>query len=452
MTKLSKRIVEAAAVRSKDYFIWDDDLPGFGVRIFASGKRSYLIQYRAQGRSRRYTIGLHGVWTAELARQEAKVQLGRVAAGDNPAEERHLDHQAITVKELCRLYLADLEAGLILGKGNRPKKATTIGTDTGRIKRHIIPLLGTRRVKDLTKADINKALKDIMAGKTAVSVKTDKLRGKSIVRGGAGTATRTIGLLGGVLTYACEAGITTTNPAHGIRKPKDNVRDRRLTEDEYRTLGRILRDAIGEDQYATAAEITRQLALTGCRRMEMVGLKCAEMDIGGSCLRLTDSKEGKSTRPVGLPVVEFMEKRLGEASGTHVFAGQGDDNAFGAFPRHWDKIFKGTELEGITPHVLRHSFASIGNDLGFTEVTIAALVGHSKGTVTSKYIHTLDTALIMAADTIAGYIDGLLDGRQFKQTAYALDRNSRKAALARFLSKAAGEPATDSGEKAPLAA
>jgi len=85
---------------------------------------------------------------------------------------------------------------------------------------------------------------------------------------------------------------------------------------------------------------------------------------------------------------------------------------------------------------LRHSFASIANDLGFTEVTIAALVGHAKGSVTSKYIHTLDTALIIAADTIAGYFQGLLDGIEFKQTAYALDRNSRKAALARFLKRA----------------
>ena len=85
---------------------------------------------------------------------------------------------------------------------------------------------------------------------------------------------------------------------------------------------------------------------------------------------------------------------------------------------------------------LRHSLASIANDLGFTEVTIAALVGHAKGSVTSKYIHTLDTALIMAADTISGYIQGLLDGIEFKQTAYALDRDSRKAALARFLKRA----------------
>ena len=74
-------------------------------------------------------------------------------------------------------------------------------------------------------------------------------------------------------------------------------------------------------------------------------------------------------------------------------------------------------------------------------MTIAALVGHAKGSVTSKYFHTLDTALIMAADTIAGYIQGLLDGIEFKQTAYALDRDSRKAAMARFLKRAScGDP------------
>jgi len=106
----------------------------------------------------------------------------------------------------------------------------------------------------------------------------------------------------------------------------------------------------------------------------------------------------------------------------------------------------------VTPHVLRHSFASIANDLGFTEVTIAALVGHAKGSVTSKYIHTLDTALIMAADTISGYIQGLLDGIEFKQTAYALDRDSRKAALARFLKSAAGGDPEEVEEERRLAA
>jgi Arm DNA-binding domain len=158
MGKITKRSVESAPVKTADYILWDDDLSGFGVRIFASGKRSYLTQYRAQGRSRRFTIGAHGVWTPELARREARAQLGRVARCENPAEERHFDTQAITIKELCRLYLADLEAGLILGKRGRPKKPPTIGTDTGRIARHIIPLLGRRRVKDVTRADVNQPL------------------------------------------------------------------------------------------------------------------------------------------------------------------------------------------------------------------------------------------------------------------------------------------------------
>ena len=146
MTRLTKRLVDSAELREKDYFVWDDDLPGFGLRVFATGKKSYLIQYRALGRTRRYTIGFHGVWTPDTARQEAKVQLGRVASGDNPSEERLLDHKSITIKELCNLYSADLKAGLILGKGGRPKKASTILTDIGRIERHIIRLLGVRRV------------------------------------------------------------------------------------------------------------------------------------------------------------------------------------------------------------------------------------------------------------------------------------------------------------------
>src|SRR5690606_34926274 len=98
-------------------------------------------------------------------------------------------HKAITVKELCELYIVDLDAGLILGKGGRPKKPGTVVTDKGRIRRHIIPLIGKRKVRDVTKADVNKLLKDVMAGKTATVVKTKKLRGKAIVKGGVGTAT-----------------------------------------------------------------------------------------------------------------------------------------------------------------------------------------------------------------------------------------------------------------------
>lgn len=434
--KLSKKVVDAAGPKNKDYVIWDDDLPGFGLRVFRSGKRSYVLQYRSLGRSRRYTIGLHGVWTPETARLEAKIQLGRIAKGDNPAEERQLDHRAITIKELCNLYSGDMKAGLILGKGGRPKKASTIYTDLGRMNCHILPLIGNRRVKDFTKADANRLLKDVMAGKTKVTRKTGKLRGKSIVRGGAGTASRTIGLLGGIMTYAVEAGIIDINPVQGIKKPKDNVRQRRLSEAEYRILGWMLADAERLDTYETFAMVVRQIALTGCRRSEIIGLKWADVDLESSCLRLSDSKEGASVRPIGLPVVEFLEARGLNADGDYVFPGVRCAEHYGAIANQWDRIFKDSALGDVTPHVLRHSFASIANDLGFTEITIAALLGHSKGSVTSKYVHTLDATLVMAADTIAAYIQGLLNGVEFKQTANALDHAARKAALAKFMRNA----------------
>jgi integrase len=434
MPRLNKRIVDGALPTGKDYVIWDDDLPGFGLRVFASGKRSYIIQYRALGRSRRITIGSHGVWTPEMARQEAKVQLGKIAQGDNPAEERLIDRQATTVKELCQMYLADLDAGLVLGKGGRPKAAGTIVSDVGRINRHIIPLLGNRRLKDLVKADVNRMMKDIMLGKTRMSAKTKKLRGKSIVKGGAGTAARTVSLFGGMLTYAGEHGLIDSNPAHGIRKPKYAVRQRRLSEDEYRTLGDMLRTA--EQSYPLTANIIRLIAMTGCRRSEIINLLWKDVDIDHSCLRLSQSKEGFSVRPIGLPVVEFLDSERPFADGSYVFPGWGYDNAFGGFPNQWDAIFKGSPLDGVTAHVLRHSFASLANDLGYTEITIAALIGHSKGTMTSKYVHTLDTTLVMAADSIAGYIHGLLNGEEFRHATYSLDHASRKAALAQFLTQA----------------
>lgn len=147
----------------------------------------------------------------------------------------------------------------------------------------------------------------------------------------------------------------------------------------------MLRDAAKQEKYTTIVDIIRQIALTGCRRSEMISLKWTEADNEASCLRLEDCKEGESVRPIGLPVVEYLERRRTDDVGTNVFPGQGEDNAFGSFPNHWKRIVEDSPLSDVTPHVLRHSFASIANDLGFTEVTIAALVGHAEGSVTSKY-------------------------------------------------------------------
>lgn len=138
-------------------------------------------------------------------------------------------------------------------------------------------------------------------------------------------------------------------------------------------------------------------------------------------------------RPIGLAAVDMLEaERPREAVGP-VFRGFLEGKPLIGFPKHWDKMLAKTPLVDVTPHVLRHSFASIANDLGFTESTVAALLGHAQGSVTSRYIRAVDTSLIMAADTVAGYIQALLEGAQFQRRGYALDRASREMALSRHL-------------------
>ena len=436
MPKLTKIVVDKAEPRDRQYTIWCSELKGFGVFVLPSGTRTYFVDYRNTNNvRRRMKLGRHGTVTAEQARTLAIQALAEVSKGNDPLENRNTARKAISVKELCELYIAELEAGRILGKGGRPKKASTKITDLGRINRHIIPLLGSKRVTHVTKADVTAMMKDVMAGKTRTSEKTKRLRGKSIVRGGLGAASRTVGLLGGIFSYARdELSIIEVNPAHGVRKPKDVVRKRRLNEDEYRTLGRILAKAAEDERYARTVEIIRLIAMSGCRRGEIIEIRKAEVDAVGSAFRFEDTKEGQSVRPMGLPIVEYFDGQSMDGDGPYVFPGERNpDGPFGSFPRHWEKIFAGTELADLTAHVLRHSFASLANDLGFTEITIAALLGHASGSITSRYVHTLDAALVMAADTVSGYIQALLDGAVLSHTHYALDRGSRKAALVRFL-------------------
>jgi integrase len=448
MPKLSKSVVDAATPHEKQFTIWCSELKGFGVFVHPSGSRTYFVDYRNRdGVRKRMTIGRHGKITAEQARKLAIATLGATVKGEDPAEERVQRRKALTVKELCDRYLAAADKGLILGKGDRPKKASSLYIDRGRINRHIVPLIGKKRVQSLKPSDINKFVEDVASGKTATIQKTGKKRGRSIVRGGLGTAARTVGLLGGILTYAVNQGLIDKNPAHGIRKPADGVKKRRLSDDEYRLLGQILQDKAADEQLETTVQIVRHLALTACRRGEALRLKRSEVDVDGSCLRLKDSKEGASVRPVGLPVLDLLAPLLSDDDEGYVFKGTIEGKPLVGFPRLWKKLFEDTALADITPHVLRHSFSSVANDLGFTEATIGALMGHSRSTVTGRYIHTVDSLLVMAADTAAGYIQGLLDGKKFRRTTYALDRASREAALARLFEQLIPSEAKEASER-----
>jgi integrase len=390
-------------------------LPGFGVRVFPSGKRVYYADYRNRaGTRKRMSIGHHGKLTTEDARKLAVVTLGDVLKGEDPAEERATRRNSLTVRELCDNYLAAAERGLIMGKGGRPKKLSTLDTDRGRIERHIKPLLGTKLVRDIVQADVNRFIRDVAAGKTAVVEKTAKARGKAIVEGGAGTAARTAGLLGGILSFAVSEGVIPFNPAQGVKRPADNRRQRRLSAAEYRQLGQALEEAEAEAETPQAIGGIRLLALTGCRAGEIECLRWSETDGAGGCFRLADTKEGASVRPVGRPAFEVLTRIKKQKGCPFVLPAALGDGSFGGMPRAWKRIMNRAKLEDVTPHTLRHSFASMAGDLGFTESTIAALLGHAAGSVTSRYVHHLDSVLVAAADKVAQAIDGQMRGTKGK--------------------------------------
>jgi len=196
----TKRVVDAAAPTGRDQFVWDTDVKGFGLKVTPIGRKVYLLQTRVGGRLRRYTIGTHGSpWTPDAARSEALRLLGLIHQGADPAEEQSVARADLTMSDLCRLYLAE---------GCEGKKPSTVAIDRSRVSRHIVPLLGKKRVREITRADVERFMADVAAGKTAVDERT-RQRGRAIVTGGRGTATRTMGLLGAILQFAVGRGLRT---------------------------------------------------------------------------------------------------------------------------------------------------------------------------------------------------------------------------------------------------
>jgi integrase len=405
--------------------IWDSGVSGFGARRQSGTGVAYVLKYRtAEGRQRWYTIGRHGSpWTPDMAREEATRLLGDVARKVDPASQKLASRKAVTLNELCDLYLADARAGRLLTRRGAAKKPSTLATDAGRVERHIKPLLGRLAVASVARPDIENFLHAVAEGKTRAKIKSGKKRGLARVRGGKGTASRTVGLLGAIFAYALRHRMCSHNPVHGVTRYADGRRERRLSDAEYMALGQALQKAEQKLIWPPAIAASRFLALTGWRSGEALNLKWSEVDLGRRTATLGETKTGRSVRPLSNSACEVL-KALNR-TGDLVFAATRGDGKMTGFPKLWAKIAKLRSLPSdITPHTLRHSFASLAGDLGFSESTIAALVGHQGRSVTSRYVHSADAVLLTAADAVSQRTVELMgDGRpngvvvEFRSTA-----------------------------------
>nr|WP_314070717.1 integrase arm-type DNA-binding domain-containing protein [uncultured Roseococcus sp.] len=231
--KIGLREIRAIAPGS-ELFDGPGGLPGFGTRRRAGPAVSYFVMFRtAEGRQRRFTIGTHGApWTPEEARAKAKALLAEVVKGEDPSARKREVREAPTVAELCTSYLEAAEAGRLPTRRGGTKKASTIATDRSRIDSHILPLLGSMKVRAVTQRDLDDFLQDVAPGKTHRREHLGRSRAYRNVRGGMGTASRTMGLLGAIFTYALRMGLRDDNPTQGVLRPADSKRERRLSADE----------------------------------------------------------------------------------------------------------------------------------------------------------------------------------------------------------------------------
>ncbi len=404
--KLTKRSVDALSAGDRRLLVWDRELKGFGVRLETTGLKTFIVRYRAGGGRRaprrQMNIGRFGTVTVEQARCEAKRELGQVAQGKDPVKERTAARRALTVKELCDLYL---------DQGVGHKKASTLATDRGRIRRHIVPLLGNRQITNVSTVDVEKFMRDVANGKTARTTRT-KPRGKAVVQGGKGTAARTVGLLGAIFTFAVKRQLLSENPARGVKRYPDNRNETYLSLEDIRKLGTVLSELESEGENPTGIACLRLLALTGARKGEIVGLRWDEVDFGTGCLRLRDSKTGAKIIPLGEVASELIANQPKLAGSIWVFPSlkTNGETPFMGIEKTWKKVRLKLEMPKVRIHDLRHSFASVGVAEGASLPIIGAILGHREVSTTQRYAHLADNPVRAATDLISKQIERAMSG------------------------------------------
>ncbi|BCH22071.1 tyrosine-type recombinase/integrase [Mesorhizobium sp. L-8-3] len=416
--KLTKRAIDGLKPAAKAFLVYDTELKGFAVRVAPTGAMTWQVEYRPYpgGREvakRRMALGATTALSPDEARRKARDILSAAAKGEDPAKDRGEKRREMKVSALVDLYEKE---GCYVLRGKRqgePMKPKTKAYTVARLRNHVVPLLGNRRVTEVTASDIERMVRDITAGKTAKDEKQGKRR-RIIVRGGDGAARKVARDVSAMFTWAIRSlKIVTTNPCEtaAIRKT-DNRRTRYLSLDEVERLGKALEVLQSEGVNPKALDITRLWALTGCRRDEIAALKWSEVDFEHSCLRLAETKTGASIRPLAAPALALLSSIGKEAGSPYVFPATSGEAHFQGTKRVWPKAVALAKLSGVTPHTLRHTLGSAAVSIGETLVMTGAILGHSEMRSTQIYAHVQQDPAARAAARAVKPIAAALSGKK----------------------------------------
>lgn len=439
--KLTKRVVEAAAVTGKSYFIWDAGdgaVKGFGVNITAAGKRSFVAQFRIgtgrAAKSKRITIGAFGTWTVEQARDRARDLIREGEQGiDRQAEDQAARKVADAVRateEKERKLARDLRIDRLAARFMREHVRVKRKAATDSFYRHIIlnyifPAFKKRDAREITRAEVTK-LHVSLADRPA-------------------TANRLLSVMSAIYGYAEKIDLLPENvrrPTYKIEKFKEQAKERFLSVDELERLGAAIRQAEttgiawepnpekqvkhapqkAENRLtkidAEAAAALRLLIFTGARLREILNLEWAFVDLDRGLLRLRDSKTGPKTIILNAPARAVLAGLLRRS--VFVFPGEGrggKEQPRTDLKRPWRLVCRAAGLEGVRIHDLRHSFASVGAGDGHGLTIVGRLLGHTQMETTLRYSHLDNDPLRKASDAIATRIAAAMGEAPGEQSA-----------------------------------
>ena len=407
--RISKRSVDAFSCElGKDRtFLWDTALSGFGVCAYPSGKKTYVAQYRKNGRSPRVTVGDHGRLTPDQARSIALVMLSGVEQGIDPVEQRRAGRAVPTLQSVADDYLR-LHVAL-------KRKGRTEAEYRRILAICISPALGTKRITDVSRSEVAKLHADLSETPHQ--------------------ANRALALISAIWNWAARRGEVQRdqNPATNIEKYREAARDRFLTSAEFARLGDALREAetIGlpwtvDDTKPTskhaakemnrrtiidphAAAAIRLLILTGARLQEVLKAQWSEVDLERGIIFLSDAKTGK--KPVYLSAAaQAVIATVPRIDGNpYIIAGKNPAAPRADLTNPWSSVRRAAGLDGVRVHDLRHSFASIGAGAALGLPVIGKLLGHSQSVTTQRYAHLDVDPLRRAVDTIGSTISAAMN-------------------------------------------
>jgi integrase len=403
-----------------DQFVWDDALPGFGLKVTPSGRKVYVMQYRVAGLgrrafARRVTLGEHGTLTPDEARKLARRELGRVAQGSDPAAERSRWKTASTVAEVGTAYLDDVRARRASDAADYERRRLW--------DKHVVPVIGSKLVAKVTAVDVRRLHRAMH--------ETPYL------------ANRVVGLLRSVFAFAGKEGLRPVhdNPAMGVDPYPEENRERFLTPDEFRRLGEALDRAetigllpapkkrrkpklaknrkhvpksAGTPIPAARSGVAaiRLLATTGCRENEILSLRWDAVDFERGFLRLAGTKTGRSTRPLGEAAMAILRALPAVEGSPFVLPGKTSEGHIKELRRLWEAVRYAAGLEDVRLHDLRHSFASVPATSGESMLVVRSLLGHANVATTERYAHLADDPVKRAADRTAADIAAWMGGAQ----------------------------------------